>query len=181
VAKSKVALQSTSYEHDASAWAVLETRLGDALLKLGERSSGTEQIADAVTAYRAALRVFTKDSDLLKWIEVQDDLCEALLLLGMHKSGKESFEEAIALYRNILSDDRFKRDSSASLWGRTQAGFGNVLLQRGLIDNADLIAQAVEAFRQSILVADRDRDTLSWAKAQGNLSNGLLELGWVEN
>ncbi|QLH41081.1 MAG: tetratricopeptide repeat protein [Defluviicoccus sp.] len=42
-------------------WAATQNNLGIALATLGERESDTARLEDAVAAYRAALREFTRE------------------------------------------------------------------------------------------------------------------------
>jgi hypothetical protein len=51
-----------------------ENNLGDALTTLGEREDGTDQLKDAVTAYRAALEERTRERVPLDWATTEDNL-----------------------------------------------------------------------------------------------------------
>ena len=52
--------------------------LGNALLRLGERESGTARLEQAVAAYRAALQEWTRERVPLAWAAAQADLGAAL-------------------------------------------------------------------------------------------------------
>ena len=48
-------------------WAMTQKNLGNALLTLGERESGTAKLEEAVHAYRAALEEYTRERVPLDW------------------------------------------------------------------------------------------------------------------
>jgi hypothetical protein len=55
-------------------WARTQNSLGDALLSLGERESGTARLEEAVRAYRAALEEWTRERVPLDWARTQNNL-----------------------------------------------------------------------------------------------------------
>jgi hypothetical protein len=59
-------------------WAQAQLNLGAALAVLGEREGGTEQLEEAVIAYRDALQEFTRARAPLDWAAAQLNLSEAL-------------------------------------------------------------------------------------------------------
>ena len=81
-----------------------EIYLGDALLSLGERESGTARLEEAVEAYRAALKEQTRERVPLQWAIVQSNLGFALLRLGEREIGTARLEEAVVTYRAALQD-----------------------------------------------------------------------------
>ena len=70
--------------------------LGNALLGLGERESGTARLEEAVQAYRAALEERTRERVPLDWAATQNNLGNALSRLGERESGTARLEEAVA-------------------------------------------------------------------------------------
>ncbi len=48
-------------------WAATQNNLGNALLTLGERESGTARLEQAVAAFRAALTEWTRERVPLDW------------------------------------------------------------------------------------------------------------------
>jgi hypothetical protein len=62
---------------------------------LGERKSGTERLAEAVSACRAALEERTRERVPLDWATTQNNLGNALRTLGERESGTERLEEAL--------------------------------------------------------------------------------------
>ena len=51
-----------------------QTNLGSALLRLGERESGTARLDEAVAAYREALKEMTRERVPLDWAMTQNNL-----------------------------------------------------------------------------------------------------------
>src|SRR6516164_991318 len=83
--------------------------LGGALLRLGERESGTARLEEAVAAYRAALEENTRERVPLQWAATQMSLGTALLRLGQRESGTGTLAEAVAAYRAALQENTRER------------------------------------------------------------------------
>jgi tetratricopeptide (TPR) repeat protein len=79
-----------------------QTNLGTALLRLGERESGTARLEEAVAAYRAALEERTRERVPLDWAMTQNNLGIALWALGARESGTARLEEAIGCWDACL-------------------------------------------------------------------------------
>ena len=87
-------------------WATTQNNLGNALLRLGERESGTARLEEAVAAYRAALQEYARERVPLDWATTQNNLGNALWRLGERESGTARLEEAVAAYRAALAGIR---------------------------------------------------------------------------
>jgi hypothetical protein len=59
-------------------WAMTQNNLGNALVALGERESGTARFEGAVSAYREALKEYTRVRVPLDWAMTQNNLGNAL-------------------------------------------------------------------------------------------------------
>jgi len=55
-------------------WAAIQNNLGNALLILGERESGTARLEEAVSVYREALKERTRERVPLEWAKTQQNL-----------------------------------------------------------------------------------------------------------
>ena len=64
------------------AWAATQTNLGNALLRLGKRESGTEHLEAAVAAYEAALEELTREQVPLDWATSMGNQGIALMTLA---------------------------------------------------------------------------------------------------
>ena len=62
-----------------------QSNLGTALLRLGERESGTKYLEESVEAFRMALTVYTRDRDPRLWALTQTNLGTTLRILGERK------------------------------------------------------------------------------------------------
>ena len=68
-------------EGSPAKWATTQNNLGNALLGLGERESGTERLEEATAAYRAALEERTREGSPAQWAVTQNNLDHALSIL----------------------------------------------------------------------------------------------------
>jgi Tetratricopeptide repeat len=76
-----------------------QNRLGNALAMLGMRENGP--LEEAVAAYRAALKEWTRDGVPLRWAATQNNLGVVLETLGERESGLARLEEAVAAYEPL--------------------------------------------------------------------------------
>ena len=75
-------------------WATTQTNLGNALWRLGERESGTARLEEAVSAYRDALKKYTRERVPLQWAMTQNNLGTALSTLGERTGDRAKLAEA---------------------------------------------------------------------------------------
>jgi len=68
-------------------WATMQNHLGNALIALGDRESGTARLEQAISTYREALRELTRERAPLPRTVLQVDLGNAMEMLGERKSG----------------------------------------------------------------------------------------------
>jgi len=161
-------------------WAMTKMYLGNALLTLGARESGTDRLEEAVTAYRAALLEHTRDRVALDWARTQMNLGVALWALGERESGTDRLEEAVTAYRAALRENT--RDRVPLDWARTQMNLGLALEALGARESGtDRLEEAVTAYRAALLEHTRDRVPLDWATTKMNLGNALWTLGARES
>jgi exonuclease VII small subunit len=81
----------------------MQNNLGVALLRFGERESGTVRLEEAVAAFRAALEERTRERVSLDWAATQLNLGLALARLGERESGTVRLEEAAAAWEMSLT------------------------------------------------------------------------------
>src|SRR5712691_11126673 len=84
--------------------ALAQANLGTALKTLGEREGESSRLEDAISAYRAALTVLTRERASIEWAATQNNLGNALQTLGQRESGTARLEEAVAAYRAALQE-----------------------------------------------------------------------------
>jgi len=169
-------VDSRPRERDPEGWARSLVHRGSALSLVGEREEGTGRLKEAVTAYLAALQVYTRESLPLQWAMTQDGLGNALSELGEREEGTERLEEAIAAYRAALevrAKDRLPLD-----WAMTQNNLGTALWRLGeREEGTGRLDEAVTACRAALEVYTKETLPLPWAETQDNLGNALLSLG----
>jgi tetratricopeptide (TPR) repeat protein len=78
--------------------------LGNALVNLGTRESGTAKLEEAVVAFREVLEIETRERVPLQWAATQNNLGNALLVLGQRESGTAKLDEGVAAYREALKE-----------------------------------------------------------------------------
>ena len=166
-------------------WAGTQNNLGLALSNQGSRTggaAGAELLAQAVTAYRAALRVYTENRHPVNWAATQNNLGIALSDQGERSSGAAGAEllaQAVAACRAALrvrTEDRHPVQ-----WAGTQNNLGTALQEQGErtsgVAGEDLLAQAVAACRAASRVYTENRHPVDWATTQNNLGNALSNQG----
>ena len=69
---------------------------------LGECEDNAEHFKDAITAFKAALEVNTREQAPMDWAVTQDDLGKAFMGLGEREGKAEYFKEAVAAFKAAL-------------------------------------------------------------------------------
>jgi tetratricopeptide (TPR) repeat protein len=166
-------------------WAKTKNLLGLAKSELGTRVEGQESkllLGEAVTAYREALKVFTREQAPQDWAIAQNGLGAALWAQGQRSGGEESVRllgEAVAAYREVLKV--FTREQSPQDWAMTQNNLGVALRSQcersGGEESVRLLGEAVAAYRESLKVYTRERSPQQWAGTQNNLGVALMRQG----
>jgi tetratricopeptide (TPR) repeat protein len=137
-------------------WASFQKNLGATLALQGKRSRGEEGIrllGEAATAYREALKGFTRE--------------QSLLALGDSVDG-----------RALRPREKGRRTFSPHDWARTQNDLGVILALQGERlsgeDGMRLLDEAVTAYREALNVFKPDSQlSRNWAETHSNLSNAL--------
>lgn len=150
--------------------------LGNSLQALGERQNGTARLEEAITAYRDALKEYTRDRVPLDWAMIQNNLGIALGNIGERESGATRLEEAVTAYREALKERT--RERVPLQWATTQNNLGVALQTLGERESSRArLEEAVLAFRNGLKEYTREHDPLDWAKTQNNLGIALAILG----
>lgn len=144
------AVDLTTQNREASEkWASKQYDLGKQLVSVGERSSGTRQLNDAVLAFHAALGEWPRETHSLRWAATQTDLGYALALLGRRQSDMGVLEDAARASRHALS--AIQQDETPLLWAAAQHNLGVALSGMATIkDDTALWRTAIQAFQKSI-------------------------------
>ena len=154
--------------------------LGAALATIGGRESSTARLEQAVAAYEAALKEWTRDKVPLDWAITQNNLGTALRTLGERERGNARLEEAVEAHEDALKE--CTRDKMPLDWARTQNNLGDALQTLGQRESGTArLDQAAEAYEAALEEWTRDKVPLDWAMTQNNLSNVLTTLGQHES
>ena len=146
----------------------------------GARESGTARLEEAVAAYRAALKEWTRERVPLQWATTQMNLGAALQTLGAREGGTARLEEAVAAYRAALEEKT--RERGPLDWAAAQMNLGAALLRLGERESGTArLEEAVEAYRAALEERTRERVPLDWAATQMNLGLALFALGERES
>ena len=158
---------------------------GNALQDRGTRTEGAKGaglLADAVTAYRAALEVRTRAEHPVGWAMTQNNLGNALQNQGIRTGGaKGAFLLADAVNAYPAALEVYTRAEHPVDWAGTQNNLGNALADQGTrtdgAQGADLLADAVTAYRAALEIRTRADHPVHWAGTQNNLGTALSDQG----
>ena len=168
-------LVRNSVGRKAEVQAAMEAGLSTALVALGKRETGTEFFERAVTGYRAALEIFTRERHPEQWAHVMNDLGVALVALAERETGSKRLEEAVSVYRGALEERT--RERAPLAWAMTQNNLGVALATIGERESSSTrLDEAIVAYRAALEERTREREPLVWAVTQNNLANALVRL-----
>lgn len=166
-------------------WGKVQNNLGIVLKEQGLREEGqigTELLSSSVSAYRAALTVFTLDETPREWALAKNNLGSALRrqCIRMESgTGADLLNEAVVACRCAL--EVHTRDDMPTHWAMTQNNLGNVLSDQGRRTegeaSANLLAEAVTTFRAASEAYKSENLLEDWAKVQNNLGGALRDQG----
>ena len=157
--------------------AMAQNDLGIALQDQGiriEGPAGAALLAEAVTAYNAALTVYALDAHPVDWAMTQNNLGVALMEQSSRTEGAAGaalLTEAVTAYRAALTVRT--KDAQPVYWAATQNNLGNALQTQGTRTEGEagaaLLAEAVTAYRAALTVRTKDAYPVGWAVTQHNL------------
>ena len=166
-------------------WAATQNNTANTLKDKGRSVDGPEAVrllGEAVSAYRRALLVFTRESMPLEWATTQHNLGFALQEQGARAKAPEAtrlLAEAVAAYRQALTIRT--REQLPRQWATTQNDLGNALQGQGTrAEGAEairLLSEAADAYGQALLFFTREYAPLDWSMTQHNLGSALHERG----
>ena len=166
-------------------WATTQNNTANTLRDQGRSIDGPESerlLGEAVSAYRRALLVFTRDSMPLEWATTQHNLGFALQEQGARAKAPEAtrlLAGAVAAYRQALTIRT--REQLPRQWATTQNDLGNALQGQGTraegVEAIRLLTEAADAYGQALLFFTREYAPLDWSMTQHNLGSALHERG----
>jgi len=160
-------------------WAMTQNNLGNALTALGERDGVAARLEDAVAAYRAALKEWTRERVPLDWAAAQNNLGNALMRLGEREGVVARLEDAVTAYGAALEERT--RERVPLDWAMTQNNLGNALRVLGERtvgqQGVEHWQAAIAAWRSAQLVRTRDQEPEQWAAVQNAIGHQLVLIG----
>ena len=166
-------------------WGTNKNLLGIMKTFLGGRGEGQESqllLAEAVAAFREALKVYSREQSPEGWARTQANLGTALAAQGEQAGGEDSVRllgEAVAAFHEALN--AHSREQSPQPWAVAQNNLGNALRSQSEQSIGEkslrLLAEAVAAFREALKVCSREQSPRLWAMTQNNLGNALRSQG----
>jgi hypothetical protein len=136
--------------------------------------------AQAVSALRSALEVYTREQLSQDWAMTQNNLGTALSNLADRTEGPKGAEllaQAVSALRSAL--EVYTREQLPQVWAVTQSNLGTMLLDQATRTKgpkgAKLLAQAVSACQSALEVQTREQLPKDWARAQNILGLALLD------
>jgi tetratricopeptide (TPR) repeat protein len=162
--------------------------LGIVANEQGARLGGAEgaaRLEEAVTAYRAALRVYTEAELPAQWAGTQNNLGNALSTQGERLGGAAGvarLEEAVTAYRAAL---RVRTEAELPTdWAMTQNNLGAALQTQGeRLGGAEGLArleEAVTAYRAALRVRTEAELPADWAMTRENMAIAFESLADAE-
>jgi tetratricopeptide (TPR) repeat protein len=122
---------------------------GLVLAAIGSQAGSNDELIQAVTAYREALKEYTRERVPLDWAMTQNNLGNALARLGERASDSARLQEAVTAFREALKE--YTRERVPLDWAMTQNNLGTALARLGerASDSARL-EEAVTAYREAL-------------------------------
>ncbi len=128
-------------------WAAAQNRLGQILYRLhmADATADTGALTEAISAFHAAVQVYTRVDAPERWADVMNNYAQAAQVLGGQLHDPEILQKAINACRNTLEVRR--RDRTPYLWAATHNTLGSALFLMGKITNRiDHLESALDAF-----------------------------------
>lgn len=160
-------LEETSYY-----WAATQNNLGAAYMS---RPKGVraDNINKAISAYKAALTVHTREDYPSEWATAQNNMGNAYAQLPAGDRA-ENLHKAISAFKAVLMDHT--RESHPLEWAVTQNNLGIAYKNLPTGDREENRKRAISAFEAALTVRTREAYPAQWALTQINLGNAYTEL-----
>ncbi len=113
----QVVLAVVTREADARLWAVTQNNLGNALLNIGKREIGSDNLSAAVNAYENALLEISQKAVPLLWAKAQNNLGSALQNLGEREARTDTLLRAVDAFHAALLE--LTQEAVPLVWAMT--------------------------------------------------------------
>ena len=150
--------------------------LGLSYAVLGDQTGQEVWLDRAISAYREALKEWTRERVPLEWAGTQNNLGNVLRMLGERKYNYGKLEEAVAAYHEALKE--YTRERVPLYWAMTQNNLGSALSISGVLWRDEKTLEAgLAVFPEVFKEVTRERVPLYWAMTQHNLGQVLALVG----
>jgi tetratricopeptide (TPR) repeat protein len=154
------------------------------LWREGTAASQRHEFEKALEAYQRALQQLSREEAPVLWAGVWVDIGRAHAELGIRSEGQaihRHLSAAIHAFGRALKVEVYTREKQPQGWATTQYHLGNALREQGLraegTQAAELLGEAVAAYRRALEVYTREQHPQVWAVMQARLGNALQEQG----
>jgi tetratricopeptide (TPR) repeat protein len=136
-------------------------------------ASRAENLHGAIEAFRAALKVRTREEFPESWALAQSNLGSALTQVPTGNRA-ENLRQAIEAFRAVLMV--YTAEEFPQRWAATQVNIGTALADLPIGDRTENLRQATDAFRYALSVYTYADYPENWAAVQNHLGGVLLQL-----
>ena len=151
----KKGLEAVSEKHQPEAFSDLKQRIGSVRQKIALQTGEGEDFAQAMSAYRDALRPLSPHLHMERWADAVSGLAKTMQLFSSYSTKTTLLKKAVELYEKELSV--LDKDEYPMLWGRACNNLASALflLSDREGGKADLLRRAVEVFSDALRVYDK--------------------------
>ncbi len=139
----------------------------------GRQISNLDYLEESKNSWEESIKL-AQDNPIALY-KAQLGLAKTLQLLYELEDSKEYIEQSVEAYRAALGVEEFKENSFEN-WAETQNDLG-VALQAIYESDANLIDEAISAFRNALQQFTQEKDPTNWAETKSNLGEALQRLG----
>jgi tetratricopeptide (TPR) repeat protein len=149
----EIAIDTIPRRHLPREWAAAQNRFGLSLYKLdlADALADTQMLKSSITAYCAALQVYTRVDAPQRWADVMNNYALVAQVLGDHMREPKILQKAVSACRSAL--EVRQRNRTPHLWASTQNTLGSALFLLGKVTGReDYLDSAIDAFQASYKV-----------------------------
>ena len=163
-------------EQEPAQWAEAQYRLGNVLLRIGQRDGTTSKFSEAIAAYHAALTEIPRNRMPVQWARVSNNIGIATFAIGEHTNDMEKIGELVAVFRQVLEERTRARNPNE--WAATQKNLGIALLSLGQRKGElDALTAALWSFGEALKEFQRNRSPVEWAATEMYMGDALMRSG----
>jgi len=157
-------------------WAITQHILGNVCGILGQRQSGTRNLENSISAFKASLTKRDRKREPLQWAETQNNLGNSFGILAHRQNDESMLGQAIEAFEYALEERT--RELAPNEWATTQNNLAAVLQTLGQRNkDAKMLKRSTEAYKLVLQEWTKERSPLAWATAMNNLGTALRLLG----